>query len=164
MFTHATQCVRGVLDPPVSGFSLSLYRHTFLYTLVSSRFTLIINNNSDSPRGSNWNFIQTQVASGFSGITGIWEVEKNVCHRQADQVSTLRWDLICPTQIIVLKKRIRLDSSPVVFIIQLIQWVCPNRSQTEPTCHIPNNLKIDRNGLGKPKPKIDFLLRFVVYY
>ncbi len=45
MFTRATQCVRGVLDPPVSVFSLSLYRHPFLYTLFSSRFTLIINNN-----------------------------------------------------------------------------------------------------------------------
>jgi hypothetical protein len=45
MFTRATQCVRGVLDPPVSAFSLSLYRHPFLYTLFSSRFTLIINNN-----------------------------------------------------------------------------------------------------------------------
>jgi hypothetical protein len=44
MFTRATQCVRGVLDPPVSAFSLSLYRHPFLYTLFSSRFTLIINN------------------------------------------------------------------------------------------------------------------------
>jgi hypothetical protein len=40
-----TQCVRGVLDPPVSTFSLSLYRHPFLYTLFSYRFTLIINNN-----------------------------------------------------------------------------------------------------------------------
>ncbi len=29
----ATQCARGVLDPPVSAFSLSLYRHPFLYTL-----------------------------------------------------------------------------------------------------------------------------------
>ncbi len=37
--------MRGVLDPPVSAFSLSLYRHPFLYTLFSSRFTLIINNN-----------------------------------------------------------------------------------------------------------------------
>jgi len=44
MFTHTTQCMRGVLDPPVSTFSLSLYRHPFLYTLFSSRFTLIINN------------------------------------------------------------------------------------------------------------------------
>jgi hypothetical protein len=42
MFSRATQCVRGVLDPPVSAFSLSLYRHPFLYTLFSSRFTLII--------------------------------------------------------------------------------------------------------------------------
>ncbi len=32
------------VDPPVSAFSLSLYRHPFLYTLFSSRFTLIINN------------------------------------------------------------------------------------------------------------------------
>jgi hypothetical protein len=45
MFTRANQCVRGVLDPPVSAFSLSLYRHPFLYTLFNSRFTLIINNN-----------------------------------------------------------------------------------------------------------------------
>jgi hypothetical protein len=40
--------VRGVLDPPVSAFSLSLYRHPFLYTLFSSRFTLIINNNKET--------------------------------------------------------------------------------------------------------------------
>ena len=38
--------MRGVLDPPVSEFSLSLYRQPFLYTLFSSRFTLIINNNN----------------------------------------------------------------------------------------------------------------------
>ena len=37
--------MRGVLDPPVSVFSLSLYRHPFLHTLFSSRVTLIINNN-----------------------------------------------------------------------------------------------------------------------
>ena len=49
MFTHTTQCIRGVLDPPVSAFSLSLYRHPFLYTLFSSRFTLIINNNKKGP-------------------------------------------------------------------------------------------------------------------
>jgi hypothetical protein len=48
MFLRATQCVRGVLDPPVSAFSLSLYRHPFLYTLFSSRFTLIINNNNNN--------------------------------------------------------------------------------------------------------------------
>ncbi len=45
MFTRATQSVRGVLDPPVSVFSLSLYRHPFLHTLFTSRFLLIINNN-----------------------------------------------------------------------------------------------------------------------
>ena len=42
-------CVRRVLDPPVSTFSLSLYRHPFLYTLFNSRFTLIINNNLPLP-------------------------------------------------------------------------------------------------------------------
>ncbi len=41
---NPVQCVRSVLDPRVSAFSLSLYRHPFLYTLFSSRFTLIINN------------------------------------------------------------------------------------------------------------------------
>ncbi len=45
MLTSATQCMWGVLDPSVSEFSLSLYRHPFLYTLFSSLFTLIINNN-----------------------------------------------------------------------------------------------------------------------
>ena len=39
-----TQCIRGVLDPSVSVFSLSLYRHPFIYTLCNSRITLIINN------------------------------------------------------------------------------------------------------------------------
>jgi hypothetical protein len=48
MFTHGTQCMWDVLDPPVSEFSLSLYRHPFLYTLLTSRFTLIINNKSTS--------------------------------------------------------------------------------------------------------------------
>jgi hypothetical protein len=44
--TVCTQCMWDVLDPPVSVFSLSLYRHPCLYPLFSSRFTLIINNNS----------------------------------------------------------------------------------------------------------------------
>jgi hypothetical protein len=48
MFTRVTQCMRDVLDPPVSTFSLSLYRHPFLYTLFSSRFTLTINNKTVS--------------------------------------------------------------------------------------------------------------------
>ncbi len=70
-------------------------------------------------------FLQPQVASGFSGITGIWapmEVEKNFCQRLADQVSSRRWDLICPSQLIGLKKRIRLgassswDSSPTISV------------------------------------------------
>jgi hypothetical protein len=45
MFTHTTQCTRDVLDPSVSVFSFSLHRHPFIYTLFTSRFTLIINNN-----------------------------------------------------------------------------------------------------------------------
>ena len=38
-----------VLDTPVqvSVFSLSLYRHPYIYTLFSSHFTLIINNNKE---------------------------------------------------------------------------------------------------------------------
>ena len=44
MFTRATQCMRDVLDPSVSAFSLSLYRHPFIYTLFNSLFSLIINN------------------------------------------------------------------------------------------------------------------------
>jgi len=47
MFTRATQCMRGVLDPPVSTFSLSLYQHPFLCVLFICRFTLIINNGKD---------------------------------------------------------------------------------------------------------------------
>jgi hypothetical protein len=49
MFARATQCMWGVLDPSVSTFSLSLYRHPFIYTLFSSRFTLITNNNNPVP-------------------------------------------------------------------------------------------------------------------
>jgi hypothetical protein len=40
--------MRGVTDPSVSAFSLSLYRHPFIYTLFSSRFTLIINHRFSS--------------------------------------------------------------------------------------------------------------------
>jgi hypothetical protein len=68
-----------------------------------------------SPRGSSWNFLQPQVVIGFSSITGIWapiDVEKNVCQRLADQDSSRRWVLICPSQLIGLKKRIQLGASP----------------------------------------------------
>ena len=41
MFTRVTQCTRDVLDPSVSTFSFSLYRHPFIYTLFTSRFTLL---------------------------------------------------------------------------------------------------------------------------
>jgi hypothetical protein len=37
------QCMRGVLDSPVSEFSLSLYRHPSIYILFNSLFTSIIN-------------------------------------------------------------------------------------------------------------------------
>ncbi len=63
---------------------------------------------------SNWNFLQPQVASDFSTITGIWdpmEEEKKVCQRLVDQVSSLRWDLIYPSQLMGLKKRIHLGTS-----------------------------------------------------
>jgi hypothetical protein len=75
MFTRATQCIRGVLDPPVSAFSLSLYRHPFLYTLFNSRFTLIINNTNLGGFGLTPNVItQTSVkvamASRFLGMVG----------------------------------------------------------------------------------------------
>jgi hypothetical protein len=66
MFTRATQCVRDVLNPPVSVFSLSLYRHPFLYTLFSSRFTLIINNNNTHPSHS-----QTS-REGLGTPGGVW--------------------------------------------------------------------------------------------
>jgi hypothetical protein len=42
--TQVLWCLERLTRPTVS-FSLSLYRHPFLYTLFSSRFTLIINNN-----------------------------------------------------------------------------------------------------------------------
>ncbi len=47
-------------------------------------------------------------------MTGIWApmvMTKKVCQRLADQVSSLRWVLICPSQIIGLKKRIHLGVS-----------------------------------------------------
>ncbi len=80
-----------------------------------------------SPGGSNWNFLQPQVVNGFSTITGIWEsidVEKNVCQRLGDQDSSRRWDLICPSQLMVLKKRIHLgassswDSKPAISVLR----------------------------------------------
>jgi hypothetical protein len=37
----ATQCMWGVLDPSVSTFSLSLYRHPSIYILFSSRFPFL---------------------------------------------------------------------------------------------------------------------------
>jgi hypothetical protein len=50
------------------------------------------------------------------------ETEKKVCQRLPDQVLSLRWDLICPSQLMGLKKRIRLgassswDSRPVISV------------------------------------------------
>jgi hypothetical protein len=52
-------------------------------------------------------FLQPQAARGFSVMTGIWALmvmAKKVCQR-------LRWDLICSTQLIGLKKRIHLGVS-----------------------------------------------------
>ncbi len=59
-------------------------------------------------------FPATTSRERFSAITGIWapmESEKKVCQRLADQVSSLRWDLVCPIQLMVLKKRILLGAS-----------------------------------------------------
>ena len=67
-----------------------------------------------SQRESSWNVLQPQVESGFSTITGIWDpmdVAKNVWQRLGDQDSSLRWDLIWPSQLIGLKKRIRIGTS-----------------------------------------------------
>ncbi len=60
-------------------------------------------------------------------MTGIWapiDVEKNVFQRLADQDSSRRWGLICPSQLIGLKKRIRVgtssswDSSPPISVLR----------------------------------------------
>ncbi len=66
------------------------------------------------PIESSWNFLTPQVTSGFSSMTGIWVpmvMTKKVCQRLADQTSSLRWVLICPIQLIGLKKRIRFGTS-----------------------------------------------------
>ena len=95
-----------------------------------------------SPRVSNWNFRQPQVASGFSVMTGIWApmvMIKKVCQRLGDQTSSLRWVLICPSQLIGLKKRILLgtssswDSRPVISVRStksstvVTMWCCERK-------------------------------------
>ncbi len=58
-----------------------------------------------------WTFLSPEVSNGFSAMSGIWVpmvMTKKVCQRLADQVSSLRWGLICPNQLIGLKKRIHL--------------------------------------------------------
>ncbi len=67
-----------------------------------------------SPSASIWNFLEPQAARDFSTVTGIWasiDVEKNVYQRLTDQDSSLRWGLICPSQLIGLKKKTRLGAS-----------------------------------------------------
>jgi hypothetical protein len=49
------------------------------------------------------------------------EVEKNACQRLTDQVSSLRWDLICPRQLIGLRKRIRLKGI-LKETVELSEW------------------------------------------
>jgi hypothetical protein len=44
-------------------------------------------------------------------VLTLWVVRKRSTTWTADQVSSLRWDLICPSQLMGLKKRIRLGSS-----------------------------------------------------
>ncbi len=53
-----------------------------------------------SPSVSILNLRHPETANGFSATNGIWapmEVEKNVCQRLADQDSSRRWGLICPS-------------------------------------------------------------------
>ncbi len=68
-----------------------------------------------SPSRSIWNFLQLHWAeNGISARNGIWpptEVSKKVCQRLADQVSSLRWDLILPSELIDLKYKTRIGSS-----------------------------------------------------
>ncbi len=62
------------------------------YTVQVQRWSLIT---------SISNFLQPQTVSDFSGMTGIWVpmvMVKKVCQRLPDQTSSLRWDLICPSQ------------------------------------------------------------------
>ncbi len=61
-----------------------------------------------SPSVSTWNFLQPKT---FCGIWAPIDVKKNVCQRLVDQDSSLRWGLICPNQLIGLKKRKRLGES-----------------------------------------------------
>jgi hypothetical protein len=81
MFTRATQCVRDVLDPPVSKFSLSVYRHPFLYTLFDSRFTLIINNKANKTSAS--------IAFASSIHNKLGEQDLGVRHRWVEDVQLL---------------------------------------------------------------------------
>jgi hypothetical protein len=55
-----------------------------------------------SPIASSWNFLQPQVDRVFSVMTGIWVpmvMAKEVCQRLADQASSIRWGLVCPSQL-----------------------------------------------------------------
>ena len=72
-----------------------------------------------------WKYYQHSMITLIYRMTGIWSpmvVVKNVFQRLADQASSLRWVLICPSQLIGLKKRIRLgtssswDSRPVISV------------------------------------------------
>ncbi len=56
-----------------------------------------------------WNFRRPQVDVGFSEMTGIsvpMVMTKKVFQRLVDQVSSRRWDLIFPSQLIVLPLRV----------------------------------------------------------
>jgi hypothetical protein len=90
-FTLTTQCMCGVLDRSVSSFSLSLYRHPLIYTLFSSRFTLLINNNLDQSLNdtsgdklrkyrADYNFNPPRGVRFMTVIATTWNYSHQVCN------------------------------------------------------------------------------------
>jgi hypothetical protein len=94
-----------VLDPPVSAFSLSLYRHPFLYTLFSSCFTLKYNKLEFSPDYPIPKIIQHKKKFLFRGRTQTKENGTCACCRNRTATPRLRRvsTLLCvPTLLCVL--------------------------------------------------------------
>jgi hypothetical protein len=65
---------------PVSVFSLSLYRHPFLYTLFCPRFTLIINNNNREHNRGQCHFRSTVFSSQLEQWKHPGETFVLTCH------------------------------------------------------------------------------------
>ncbi len=64
MFTRATQCVWDVLDPPVSVFSLPLYRHPFFY--IHSLTLSLLSYNKQPSVFKDKSFLFFQIPQPFS--------------------------------------------------------------------------------------------------